>query len=248
MNVDLTGTESVCEYIRHSKMNYYYIHKYPSQSGSLAVYECTSQPNANAAAIHFQEWANIVNSGSKNFQQYQITICNHKEGEDEDLKRQRSKKIRASFVFYKEDEPIHVPQNNFINGANTPMVNMQQQIDEKIASLRTELTLKHENEKLQERIDDLEDELDEIGEADKQPDYMTKLFSLLADKAAPKKELPKATLAGAPQHDWVALKETIRILLKHDPDLPSHLSKLADLAENNTAKFHLVIQMFDQNL
>lgn len=245
-DVDLVGIDSVCEYIRHSQMNYYYIHKYPSQSGSLSVYECTRAQNSNAAAIDFHEWSNIMNKGGKNFLQYQITITNYKEEDEDkpDVKRVRKNKMRASFVFYKTDEqPTQHNQNRFIA---EPVGNFQGQLDEKINALRTELTLKHENEKLQERIEDLEEELDEIGEVDEQPHYIEKLITLLAGDQK-KKEPAKATLSGITDKKE-SLNKSINTLLKYDNELPMHLEKLAHLAETNTAKFRVLIQMIDTQL
>lgn len=257
MDVDLVGIEAVSDFIRHSKLNYYYIHKYPSQQGTLAIYEYRNGSNAGDAATDFIQWASIMNKGSKNYTEYQITILNFKEGDEEkdDPKRIRRHKIRASFVFYKEAETEQAPQykNNYINGNdfNQSPVNFQAQLDEKINALRTELTLKHENEKLLERIESLEDELDEVGEAAKEPDYLTTIMSLIAGKNATtqKNEIPKAVLNGPPSTDkWDALKETIRTLLEYDPELPTHLGKLAHLAKTNTAKFHVLINMLDTQL
>ncbi len=249
--IDLIGTNAVCNFIRQSHMAYFYIHRYPSQSGTLPIYEYKRGRSSNEAATDFLEWSNIMNSEEKNFVQYQITITNVLDGDESDVKRKRVEKLRASFVLNSrtnidEERPTgknYHNQNGF-SGFN------QNYYEERFSEIETRLKLEMENRELKRTIKELEEELDEEEEEEVQDSTTLGMLNKLFDKIDGKtKKTKEAVLSGPDKEAFIkSLNESIKILIKHDPDLDIHLKKLATVAQTKPAKFKMILELMETHL
>jgi hypothetical protein len=119
------------------------------------------------------------------------------------------------------------------------------ELNDKIEALKKEMELKAENQRLQDTIDDLEDELDEIGQ-NPQQDSLKSILDLVNGKKQPTKE--NASISGFDSNKKESITNSIKILLRHDEQLDLHLKKLSDCAENNNTKFKMILNLLDSHL
>jgi hypothetical protein len=247
LDFDLVGADAVADFIRHSKMQYFYIHRYPSQPGTIPVYESMANVNAGQAANDFLQWASIANRKNQNVIPYVITIANSRTDDDtsEDIKRAKRNKVRASFIFNAPKEGISEVINEnpvqFINPANGYS---REDIERMIKDATEKATLKAENERLQRELDEALEELDELDENDNAVNQnVNKLLGMAMAENSKKKE--PASIAGTPNEKIIRLNKAVKTLMKHDAELDVHLAKLAEMAENQNSKFQMLLGMLD---
>lgn len=251
LDFDLVGADAVADFIRHSKMQFFYIHRYPSQPGTIPVYESMANVNAAQAANDFLQWAAIANRKNQNVIPYVITIANHRSDDDKsedikDIKRAKRNKVRASFIFNAPKDQISEVINDNPVQFIQPSANgySREDIDRMIKDATERATLKVENERLKRELEDALDELDELEENDTSVNQnVNKLLGMAMAESSKKKE--PASIAGTPDEKIIRLNKAVKILMKHDNELDVHLMKLADIAENQNSKFQMLIGMLD---
>ena len=244
---DLIVTQAVCDFIRASHMAIYYIHRYPSQSGQLPTYEYLKGTSSEQAAQDFQKWSAIINANQKNTIQYQITVTNVQEGEEvSDVKKRKAQKMRASFVF-NDDNTDH----NSRRGLGEINYN-QSYFDDKLDAIKKELKLEARIRELEDTIEDLEDELEEVeelgGKNNPQNRFLNRVIDKLDDDKKGKKAASSISAPGNKDEILKSLNKSIKILLKHDPELDTHLAKLAKVAVEKPTKFKMLLNLMDDQL
>lgn len=243
---DLIGTQAVCDFIRASHMAIYYIHRYPSQSGQLPTYEYLKGTSPEQAAQDFQKWSAIINAGQRNTIQYQITVTNIQEGEEvSEVKKRKVQKMRASFVFNNDNSDM----NSNRRVGDPPD---KSYFDIQLDAIKKELKLEARIRELEDTVEDLEDELDEVEELGGMNTPQNKLLSKLVDKLDNEKKTKKvaASVSSPGNKDEIlkSLNKSIKILLKHDPELDTHLAKLAKVAVEKPTKFKMLLNLMDDQL
>lgn len=109
-------------------------------------------------------------------------------------------------------------------------------------------SMRREIEELRERVDNDDDDdtpsgpLGSIGELLKNPEIM----SLLGQFLGKNNPNPPAQISGVDSSsEEIKIQQAIPVLIKHDPNLGTHLMKLAELAEKNSVKFKTMISILD---
>lgn len=129
---------------------------------------------------------------------------------------------------------FQVESENFVSGGKPSA------ILEELREMRREMN------ELRARIDDDDEDdpppspLGTVGELLKNPEFMALLGQVLGNKTP----VSPAQLSGIDDEDS-KITRAIPILKKYDPNLGSHLLKLAELAEKNSVKFKTMISILD---
>jgi hypothetical protein len=99
-------------------------------------------------------------------------------------------------------------------------------------------------ESLEARLDEQDENEEDMGGESAQDKLMNGLGALLISKLGGSAPAPaNDVLNGAPDHATrlANINKAIKILLKHDADLDSDLLKLSALAENNNSQFNFLL-------
>lgn len=239
---DLIGASAVADVIRESKMKYFSVHRYPNQQGGYPLVQNHSAKSSTESANEFVKWAKIVGRNDTNSIPYQVTIYDTIADAETESKGSRSK-LRLSFILSGTANRT----NNVINdNPHSGNFYSKTDFDQRIKELEEKLTLKARIKELEETVEELEEELDEVGENPHQSS-IDKLISAAFNGKEKKKEPEKSAISGPAKTDVVAsLNSSIKTLYKHDKIFHEHLAKLAQIAEDSPSKFAMMISMLDQ--
>lgn len=256
--VDCVGVHSIANIIRQSGLVKMSIQKYGMPRGTMPIFEDLQSKTNDRIVKCFTDWANTIQQGNPyNDTVYELTLFNDvdldPEQDESEAKKGYGKKNKMRFAFqlFRAGSNQH---ENKVTGAGSGAGSGVEigQLEILIAKLIDEKINKRFAE-IEERIEDIEADIDEIGEIGEQDNgkneqMLDRLLGILDKSTATKKTPANATINGIERDKKEVLEninKAVKILYKHDPELDLHLLKLADLAENNKPVFNTVISKLD---
>lgn len=262
-SVDLIGADAVCKMLEQTGLKRFIIYRQGAGKGSTPVYDCSHTITNGMAVKCFKDWAvNITQFNPNNFLCYELLAFNDFEDGGGDAQNinaheqngQQGKKrgkMRISFA-------LNAAVQNF--GYNAPMQNLTPQIDVQneiqkgieLAMMRKELEeLRAFKKEIEEEEDEDEDESGDI--VDKVAGILNtfKEHKAMEDAAhingdninenltevKNRHNLTPAELSIKTQN----INKAIKTLWKHNKNLDTDLLKLANLAENDTILFKMIL-------
>lgn len=242
MEVDIIGVENMAEFIKQSGLSKFSIDRVGSSRGTISIYEVMNTKNNSQAIEKFREWSRVVNPNVA----YKITLFDKvdqitdENGEEKLVKsKQKSNKSEVYFKL-KENEPQFAPAQ--INGFNRDTV-----YKEALDQFRTEQRIKD----LEDRILEMTNQANEEEEEEEETNIaginglnigniVSAIQALSLLKGNQTEQNPNA-INGINPDQIGNIKKAIGILSKYDDQIDQDLLKLADLAENNTNTFNMLL-------
>lgn len=249
-DIDVQGTSSVASLIEQSGLTKFCIYKTGSGKHASPVFEYINPKATNKDARRtFIEWANNILQGGANSNAYDLLLFNDieikEEGEENETiqrTKKKSNKLRFSFVLSQAQER----GLGVLNGAEGDPKSIGELIRLSISNAlaeRDKTDLVKKIESLEARLDEQEQEGDEVGDS-AQDKLMQGLGALLLSKLGGGAVKPaEETLNGAPDMNTKMenINKAVKILWRHDKDLDSDLLKLSAVAEGNPAQFNFLL-------
>lgn len=251
INADVIGSRAVIALIEQSGHTKFIVKRAGDARNMPVIYEATHTKTNKDAAKDFATWSDALQYGNnKNTTLYEVMLFSNDAEADDDapeVKTGQRKKMKFTFQF-NTDAINNTMQPPAINGMQP--ADIQQQI-----SVAVDLALtKREIDDLRAENEDLRAELEEIGGSqplDQINDILDK-FSGLSNKAKnqikdaiPAEEM--AAVAGVESatatEQTARIRAALQILARHSDDLAGDLERMANLAQNNTPYFNMVLNM-----
>lgn len=248
MQVDIIGIENVLKYIEGARKTKFSIYRATGTNGAyMPVFECLeSDTNVNAVA-KFRDWAELVNNNVP----YKLIVYDFAEVT---IAEDGTKKIKKAAERNGKMESVFILNNTFTQGQQTNQQNQTNTGGYDLTALResiiVEISKKNEESAILREIADLrqrfnemdadeEEEEEENSVAGIKPEQIAQIMGLvnMFKSGAP------AVLNGAEEQNTKTenINKAIKILYKYDKSLDTDLLKLAEIAENKTETFNMLI-------
>jgi len=246
--VEAIGIDAVADMIRQSKLSKFKIHRRGEHRNTTPVFENSSRSAAESATA-FVSWATVIMKyNADNDGEYEITLwgkynaSSPKDPNDDD----ETKGVRFSFMLCEPKSAASAAAFNAPPPAPYMAAPDPQDIERRVNEAVEAAILRMELKAAKEKIQELEDELDEVGDASGSNSLLPYLSAILGKKGAPVAEPAAAINDNAGQiQQQQRLNTAIAKLHRADTEIIDHLEKLADIAENSPDTFAMLINMLE---
>jgi hypothetical protein len=247
MQVDIIGIDNVLKYIESTKKSKFSIYRASGTNGAyMPVFECLESDSNVTAVSKFRDWAEVVNNNVP----YKLLVYDFAEIS---INEDGSKKIKKTGDRSGKMESVFILNNTFTQGAQANQQNQVNAGGYDLAALResiiNDLAKKNEENAILKEIAELRARFTEMDEEDEeeednsvagiQPDQIAQIMGLvnMFKNGSP------AILNGTEEQGTRTenINKAIKILYKHDKSLDTDLLKLAEIAENKTETFNMLI-------
>jgi hypothetical protein len=259
MFVDLVGVNSISNIIEQSGLPKFIIFKKDANVKSVPIFECLDCNDNKKAKQTFVNWANSILQGNpQNCNEYELFLFQNielEEGADDLLQedavpskkkgKAKSNKIRFTFSLCNQNSV------GVMSGAGDGIKR------EDIATLINEAIAKREEDRtnneilkrltdMEARLEEEDEEEDEIGEDEDMISKITKVVAQLQGLGlnVGTKKPDQATINGIEQADRNVMENinrAIKILYKNNTQLDLDLLKLAEVSEKNPSQFKFLL-------
>jgi hypothetical protein len=247
MQTDYQGANSIANLIEITGLTKFRITRVGINKNSVPVYEHIGTGSNDKAVSKFREWASLTD----NCLPYEMELFNSKEDSEQNGEEVHNKKqgkiLRFTFCLNKEERTSNINgvQNNNNSGNVTELIENallkqramyeNNELMKKLETMETKL-----NEYIAEEEEEEEEEQSELGGINSPA--MMNLLGLLNKMVSGINNKPKTVINGLQNDQITNINKAIKILSKYDSEIDSDLLKLANLAENNTATFEMLLK------
>ena len=240
METDYQGANAVANLIEITGLTKFRITRVGINKNSVPVYEHISAGSNEKAVSKFREWSSLTD----NCLPYDMELFNTKEDSQEAGEEIHNKKqgkiLRFSFCLNKAEK--YQQQAPAQQQANVSELIENALLKQKAFYENNELLKRLEamDQKLNEYMDAEEDEEDDRAElSGLNSPSMVNLLGLLSKALSGN----KPTVVNGLQSEQITnINKAVKILSKYDDQIDSDLLKLANLAENNTPTFDMLLK------
>jgi hypothetical protein len=239
MQTDHTGIEEVAAAIKLSKKTKFRIIRAGINKNSYPVFECKESTTNEKAVQRFLEWAEITD----NCIAYEIELFSSKE-EDEANGLEYNKKlgnIRLTFKLNKEEKYIPYNQQQQNNNNTSDIAVENALLKQKAYYENRELMQKFADmeARFNEYMDQEDDDQDQAELSGLNNPNIVNLLGILSKSLSGNKP---SVVNGLRSEQITNINNAIKILSKYDDQIDSDLLKLANLAENKTGTFEMLLK------
>ena len=246
MQTDYQGANGVANLIEITGLTKFRISRVGINKNSVPIYEHIGTGSNDKELSKFLQWASLTDKSLP----YEMELFNSKEDSiengEEIYNKKQGKILRFTFCLNKEERTANTNgvQNNNNSGNVTELIE-NALLKQKAMYENNELMKKLEtmeaklNEYIAEEEEEEEEEKAEINGLNSPA--MINLLGLL-NKMLSGNNKPKTVINGLQNDQITNINKAIKILSKYDSELDSDLLKLANLAENNTATFEMLLK------
>jgi len=258
MQTDYNSIESVTMLIKNSGLKKFKIQRVGAQKNSAPIFESLSTTSTDSAIEKFNQWATLI----ENSNPYEMLLFDDENStlnDDQNVKSKKGKLIRFTFSL---NGYSNRGQSANINGSNP--INQQDLVKQVVDALKGDAIL-NKLELMEKRIQEMEEEEEEEEEEEPSqningswtPDKVTSVINgihLLIDKIKEPVKQPSTAINGAEEtksqntngtklsaEEMERVQQAINILKNHDPEIGTHLLKLAAIAKNNPSKYKMAL-------
>lgn len=248
MQVDIIGIENVLKYIESTRKTKFSIYRATGTNGAyMPVFECLESDSNINAVSKFRDWAEVVNNNVP----YKLIVYDFAEVT---IAEDGTKKIKKAAERNGKMECVFILNNTFTQGSQTNQTNQVSQGGYDVAALResivSEIAKKNEESAILKEIAELRQRFNELDAEEEEEEEDNSVAGIKPDQLAQimglvnmfKSQSP-AILNGTDEQGTKTenINKAIKILYKHDKNLDTDLLKLADIAENKTETFNMLI-------
>lgn len=242
METDYQGTNSVANLIEITGLTKFRITRVGINKNAVPVYEHIGAGSNDKAVAKFREWASLTD----NCLPYDMELFNSKEDSEERGEEVHNKKqgkiLRFTFCLNKAEKyQSQQPQQQGTGNVNELIENAL--LKQKAFYENNELMKRLEvmDQKLNEYMAD-EDEDDDDDEAQLSGLNNPNIINLLGILSKALSGNKPTVVNGLKSEQITNINSAIKILSRYDDQIDSDLLKLANLAENNTATFEMLLK------
>jgi len=261
--VNYRGVDAVCSYIDSTNLRYFGI--FPAgQRSAKPLYTQKENVSTAKAVDKFRTWAGFILQGDPGHSlAYELRMYDSKEvpGGDDEILSGRSG-LSVTFIIGEGQETARISGTAAAPAPAMGGISMDmylQLLTQKTEADRRADRLEYENADLREQIIALEEELEETGGGDGDEVsginglanmVMPMIMKHMGGGAAPAiNGVPGSDHQGCDcercEHISPLLMDAIGTLKKHDPDLDTHVVKLAKIAATNPGMWAFLTQSLD---
>jgi hypothetical protein len=239
MQTDHTGVDEVAGAMKLSKKTKFRIIRAGINKNSYPVFECKDSTTNEKAVQRFYEWAEVTD----NCIAYEMELFSSKE-EDEAAGIEYNKKlgnIRITFKLNKEEKYQPHSQQQQAHQYDQTAVIENALLKQKAFYENNELMKRLEvmDAKLNEYMNEDDDDDDEAQLSGLNNPNIINLLGLLSKALSGNKP---TVVNGLKSEQISNINNAVKILSRYDDQIDTDLLKLANLAENNTATFEMLLK------
>jgi hypothetical protein len=241
METDYQGGNSVANLIEITGLTKFRITRVGINKNAVPVYEHIGAGSNEKAVAKFREWASLTD----NCLPYDMELFNTKEDSEERGEEIHNKKqgkiLRFTFCLNKAEK--YAPQQQQQQGTGN--------VTELIENALLKQKAFYENNELMKRLEVMDAKLNEYMEAEDEDEddqaelsglnnpNIINLLGLLSKALSGNKP---TVVNGLKSEQITNINTAIKILSKYDDQIDTDLLKLANLAENNTPTFEMLLK------
>ena len=240
METDYQGCNSIANLIEITGLTKFRITRVGINKNSVPVYEHIGAGSNEKAVAKFREWASLTD----NCLPYDMELFNTKEDSEERGEEVHNKKqgkiLRFTFCLHKA-EKYHSQQ---------PQQQQSSNVNELIENALLKQKAFYENNELMKRLELMDQKLNEYMAEEEEEEEESQLsglnnpniINLLGILSKSLSGNKPSVVNGLKTEQISNINNAIKILSRYDDQIDSDLLKLANLAENNTATFEMLLK------
>lgn len=241
MEVDYTGANSVAKLMEATGLTKFIVSRVGQHKNTASVYEFLDKSSNDRTIQKFREWAEFTDNNLP----YEMLLFNSVEDSELIGEEVRNKKIGKvlKFTFCLNKKEAYTPQQ--------AQNNSNQNISELIENALMKQRLATENNVVLLKLQEMEAKLaayEEEEEEDEESSLsglnnpnLVNIMALLS-KALGGNNAKPTVVNGLQPQQIQNINTAIKTLSKYDSEIDSDLLKLANLAENNTDTFNMLLK------